>query len=253
MEVEKALWKVYATVYDGILLRFLPYLTLLGRVKEALGVKDRRRVLDAGCGTGNLIQSMIKSSVSISIVGIDFDRAMLERARAKIGVNGRVTLRKGSLDHPLPFANEEFDGIACVNVLYALADPSHFMKECRRVLKAKGKMVLVTPPEQPKMGPVFWEHLQALGQKQKYPLFRFFTLCCLMLQLSPSLVPFLFINRIIQGQSSFTFFGEKELISLVTRCGFLIQKLEKAYGGQAWFLVCIKPANAEDGIAGKGA
>jgi len=251
MEVEKALWKVYATVYDGILLRFLPYLTLLGQVKEVLGVKDRRRVLDAGCGTGNLIQSMIKSSVSVSVVGIDFDRAMLERARAKIGVNDRVTLRKGSLDHPLPFADEEFDGIACVNVLYALADPSHFMKECRRVLKAKGKMVLVTPPEQPKMGPVFLEHLRTL--QHKYSRFWFFPLCCRILQLSPSLLLFLFINRIIQGQSSFTFFSEKELASLVSRCGFLIQKLEKAYGGQAWFLVCTKPANAEDGITGKGA
>lgn len=250
MELGKAIWKVYVHVYDGILLRFHPYLELLGQVKGALGAQDGWRVLDAGCGTGNFIQAIVNSPESVSMVGVDFERAMLERARAKLGINGKITLREGNLDFLLPFADGEFDGVVCVNALYAMANPSQFIMECRRVLKTEGKLVLVTPSQQPKMGPVFMEHLRAL--RRKYPLLWIFPLCGQILWVSPSLLLFLLINRIIQGQSSFTFFSEKELSSLVTRCGFLIKKLEKTYGGQAWFLVCTKPAAAEDGTAGKG-
>ena len=249
MELHQGLWKVYVYVYDSILLRFHPYLALLGQVKEALRAQDSWRLLDAGCGTGNLINTMVKSQPGVSIVGVDFEKAMLARARAKLGINEKATLLERNLDNPLPFADGEFDGIVCVNALYAVANPSQFMMECGRVLKTNGKLVLVTPPDQPKMGPIFMEHLETL--RHMYPQIWFFFLCGQILWLSPSLLLFLLINRIIQGQNSFTFFSEKELSSLVSRCGFLVKKVSKTYGGQAWFLVCTKLKTAVTGTAGE--
>lgn len=238
MDLDKALWKAYAHVYDIVLLRFHPYLKLLGQVREALGAQNDWRLLDAGCGTGNLISTILASQPGIAVVGVDFERAMLERAKLKIGGNGNAALLERNLNTPLPFAEGEFDGIVCVNTLYALAEHSQFMMECQRLLKNKGRLVLVTPPNQPKMGPVFMDHLRTL--QQKHPKLWFFPLCGQILWLSPSLLIFLFINRIIQGKSSFTFFSEMKLLSLVNKCGFAVDRLERAYSGQALFLVCTK-------------
>ena len=239
MEHGRGLWKVYARVYDNILLRFYPYRELLSQVKDSLEARDGWRILDAGCGTGNLLKSLAGTAANLSLSGIDFEKAMLERAKVKLGRNGKATLRQGNLDLPLPYADGEFDGIVCVNTLYALNNPAQFMRECGRLLKARGRLVLVTPPEQPRMGPLFREHLQAM--RQQYPLFWFLFFSGQLLRLFPSLLPFLVINRIIQRQSAFTFFNEKELSSLVWRCGLQIDRLAKTYGGQAWLLVCTKP------------
>jgi ubiquinone/menaquinone biosynthesis C-methylase UbiE len=239
METSRRLWKVYARIYDIVLLRFHPYRELLNQVKESLDARNDWQILDAGCGTGNLLKAMSGAAANLSLIGIDFEKAMLERAKVKLGRNGKATLQQGNLDLPLPFADGEFDGIVCVNTLYALNKPAQFMGECVRLLKSSGRLVLVTPPEQPRMGPLFREHLQAM--RQQYPLFWFLFFSVQLLRLSPSLLPFLAINRIIQRQSAFTFFNEKELSSLVWRCGLQIDRLIKTYGGQAWLLVCTKP------------
>ena len=247
MESSRRLWKVYARVYDNILLCFHPYRELLSRVKEALDAQDGWRILDAGCGTGNLLKAMAGSAENLCLIGIDFEKAMLERARFKLGRNSpgrnsKITLQQANLELPLPFADGEFDGIVCVNTLYALNNPAQFMRECGRLLKARGRLVLVTPPEQPRMGPLFREHLQAM--RQQYPLFWFLFFSAQLLRLSPSLLPFLVINRIIQKQSAFTFFSEKELSSLICQSGLKIGGLAKAYSGQAWLLVCTKSDQA---------
>lgn len=241
MKSGRRIWKVYARVYDSILLSFHPYLELLGHVKEVLEAQDGWRLLDAGCGTGNLLKVMAGSASNLRLVGIDFEKAMLDRARVKLernspGRNGNLTLQQANLDLPLPFAEGEFDGIVCVNTLYALDNPAQFLQECRRLLRPGGRLVLATPPEQPRMGPLFREHLRTI--RQKYPLLWFLPFSVQLIRLTPSLLPFLLINRIIQGQSSFTFFNEKELSSLVSRCGLKIDSLAKTYGGQAWLLVC---------------
>jgi len=251
MEHSRGLWKVYANVYDNILLRFHPYRELLSQVKKSLDAQDGWRILDAGCGTGNLLKAMAGSPANLSLIGIDFEKAMLERAKVKLGQNGKATLQQGNLDLPLPFADGEFDGIVCVNTLYALNNPAQFMRECGRLLKASGRLVLVTPPEQPRMGPLFREHIQTM--RQKYPLFWFLFFSAQLLRLSPSLLPFLVINRIIQKQSAFTFFSEKELSSLICQSGLKIDGLAKAYGGQAWLLVCTKPQDTAGSKLTKGA
>ncbi|HAP31655.1 MAG TPA: hypothetical protein DCQ14_01165 [Firmicutes bacterium] len=256
MEASRGLWKVYARVYDNILLCFHPYRELMGQVKESMDARDGWRILDAGCGTGNLLKTLAGPTANFSLVGIDFEKAMLERARFKlgrssIGRNGKVTLQQANLDHSLPFADGEFDGIVCVNTLYALNNPAQFMRECGRLLKSRGRLVLVTPPEQPRMGPLFREHLRTM--RQRYPLFWFLTFSVQLLRLSPSLLPFLAINRIIQKQSAFTFFSEKELSSLVCRCGLKIDCLAKTYGGQAWLLVCTKQQDETGNKTAEGA
>lgn len=250
MKLEKIIWKVYMHVYDAVLLRFHPYLQQLARVREALGAQDGWRVLDAACGTGNFMQMLANAPEKISLVGIDFERAALRRARDKLGGNEKVTLQEGNLDFPLPFADGEFDAVVCINALYSLADPSQFIRECRRVLKAEGKLILITPPEQPRMGPVFKEHIRTM--QKKYRRLWFFYFAGQILRIAPSLLLFLLINLMIQGHHAFKFFSKEDLTFLVCSYGFVVKRVEMTYGGQTWFLECVKPAVTAL-LAGKGA
>lgn len=45
----------------------------------------------------------------------------------------------------LPFHNEAFDTIICSEVIEHLENPHQFLKQCHRVLKKGGKLILTTP------------------------------------------------------------------------------------------------------------
>ena len=75
-------WNTYSTYYDS-LYRLMPYRKLLWDAFEALELEPGLRVLDAGCGTGNLEHFIAqKGDPSVRIDAIDFASAMLERAHA---------------------------------------------------------------------------------------------------------------------------------------------------------------------------
>ena len=88
-----------------------------------------RRVLDAGCGTGEFARSIAAPEV----VGVDLSPAIVERARAR-GVDARV----GDIQE-LPFAAGEFDLVVCNWVLYHL--PELGLTELARVLRPGGRFV----------------------------------------------------------------------------------------------------------------
>lgn len=164
--VEKQLWQFYARVYDTILLRFLPYRRLLRVIAGALDPAPGWRVLDAGCGTGNLLAHISRTRPEALLTGIDFAPAMLRRAAKKVNSSSKVTVRQMDLNHPLPFAGSKFDAVVCVNVLYAVEDPERLLRELHRVLKPNGRFVLVNPANQPKMRLIIREHISELRLTQ---------------------------------------------------------------------------------------
>lgn len=238
---EKLLWQLYARVYDGILLRFLPYQRLLRRVTGALNPAPGWHVLDAGCGTGNLLGHLVRTQPDVRVTGVDFAPAMLRRARMKFKSLSGVTLRDADLNRPLAFADGEFDGVVCVNVLYALGEPALLLKEFNRVLNKNGILVLVNPSCQPRMRQIFQEHVSMLqsGHPALWPSL----LAGQILWTLPQLLVFVAINGYIQGQRSFHFFTAEELETLISGGGFRVVRTEKVYGAQCWLMVCRKDAS----------
>ena len=49
------------------------------------------------------------------------------------------------LNNGIPFEDNTIDGIIIANLLQHLDSPFNFMKECKRVLKDNGKIILITP------------------------------------------------------------------------------------------------------------
>src|SRR5437867_3006403 len=74
-------WDCYAHCYDG-LLKAIPYRRLLGRAVASVPA-GARALLDAGCGTGNLLQAVQRQHPALTLYGLDFSEAMLRRARSK--------------------------------------------------------------------------------------------------------------------------------------------------------------------------
>ena len=96
-------------------------------------------VLEVACGAGLGLGYLAKKARTV--VGGDYTDNLL--TGAKKYYNGRVPLLR--LDaHALPFRDSSFDMVLLYEAIYYLANPEHFLDECRRVLREKGMLLLCT-------------------------------------------------------------------------------------------------------------
>ena len=101
------------------------------------------RVLDLGCGTGELTRTL--AAAGLWVAGCDISRQMLLRApRDRGGYAGWVQLEPGW--RRLPFASAAFDVVVAASVLEYVSEPAVILRECARVLRPGG-VVLYTVPD----------------------------------------------------------------------------------------------------------
>ena len=168
MKSSKSLfWDLYARCYDG-LLDTIPYQRLLhktlGRIPATTGA-----LLDAGCGTGNLLAAVLRDRPDLraSLTGIDFSPEMLRHAQSKLP---QARLHQANLDEPLPFADAAFDTITCINVLYAVPCPERTLAELKRVLKPNGTLIVSSPQAKPRISAFVCEHASEVGWIRTLPM-----------------------------------------------------------------------------------
>lgn len=107
---------------------------------ERIDVAGTERVLDAGCGTGNLILSMRERWPLLRCWGVDLCGEMLEVGKAKLGqAGGRLPLAQGRAER-LPFADGSFDLVISCNSLHFIPGPAQALSEFRRVLRPGGRL-----------------------------------------------------------------------------------------------------------------
>ena len=116
-------------------------------IKNA-GFPKGGRVLDVGCGTGDFCIELERAG--LKAFGIDFEKKMLKIAKSKINYQLSIINYQLSMADALhlPFSDNSFDGITIGFSLRHLEIPI-FLDEARRVLKPKGKIVIleVSSPE----------------------------------------------------------------------------------------------------------
>jgi SAM-dependent methyltransferase len=102
-------------------------------VLEWLDARAGERILDLGCGDGQLTLRI--SAAGASVVGVDNSPAMVAAARGR-GVQAEV----GSAE-ALPVADESFDAVFSNAALHWVHDQDAMMTQVRRVLKPGGRFV----------------------------------------------------------------------------------------------------------------
>lgn len=110
-----------------------------GLIGDGLG-RDPR-VLDCGASQGGVYQRL-------AYLGLPPDRYRGIEWDPRLAAEGRRAGREiiqGDLNRPLPFGDGEFSCVFALSVLEHLLRPCLFLKECRRVLRPGGRLVLLTP------------------------------------------------------------------------------------------------------------
>jgi ubiquinone/menaquinone biosynthesis C-methylase UbiE len=102
----------------------------------------RPRVLDAGCGTGGLMQAIEKAAGSTKVVGVDVSAVGLGLAKNY----GHRQLARASIER-MPFRDETFDVVVSADVLchVTVLDDARAVTEFARVLKPGGFVLLNLP------------------------------------------------------------------------------------------------------------
>lgn len=97
------------------------------------------RVLDVGCGTGELLRRVRANVPDAVLAGLDPVPEMLDVAREKL--SGRDDLRVGYADR-LPWNAGTFDVVVSCNMFHYISHPVAALREMARVLRPGGALVL---------------------------------------------------------------------------------------------------------------
>jgi ubiquinone/menaquinone biosynthesis C-methylase UbiE len=140
------LYDVYATRYDNIKQFVAAYEAdgLAAPLLERLRGTPRPRILDVATGTARLQVALHHTPhFQGSVIGVDASRRMLGVARAKLQAAGvsLPALAQNRAD-ALPFADNQFDAVTCLEALEFFPDADQAIAECLRVLKAGGVLFL---------------------------------------------------------------------------------------------------------------
>lgn len=122
------------------------------------------KVLDLGCGTGDLAITIAKSAKNVvQVTGLDFSSPMLDIAREKAvaaGVGDRINLVHADAGN-MPFPDGYLDRVgisfAFRNMTYKNPLRDRYLGEVVRVLKPGGKFIIVesSQPSNPAIKPLF--------------------------------------------------------------------------------------------------
>lgn len=108
-------------------------------VSGLLADKSFAKLLDIGCGTGYLIDMLKKQHKDTVYYGLDLSPEMLKNAKKKF--DDSVYLKEGSAME-LPYDNNCFDIVTCIQSFHHYPDPEKAMAEAYRVTAHGGLYIL---------------------------------------------------------------------------------------------------------------
>jgi len=103
-------------------------------------VNDGDKVLDVGCGSGDLIDS-INQLADMNAYGIDISPQMITECKRKYQ-DIKFSVSNGET---IDFDDNYFDVVVICCVLHHLNNPQNFFKEAHRILKPNGKLIVAEP------------------------------------------------------------------------------------------------------------
>jgi len=132
------------------------------RTLAALALTRGESVLDAGCGTGLLLeQEALAVGPEGRVEGVDYSEDMLEQARQRCADLPQVGFHQGSVE-TLPYEDASFDALSCTQCLLYVDELDRALAELYRVLKPGGRIAVL---ETDWTGAILNSHDQSLTRR----------------------------------------------------------------------------------------
>jgi len=106
---------------------------LAGVFLEFVGIRDGERILDVGCGTGNLAAAILQASRPAEVDGVDGSPEYVAHARSR-HTDPRLRFSVGDAC-ALEFPDGSFDRVLSLLMLHFVTRPQDAVTEMRRVAK----------------------------------------------------------------------------------------------------------------------
>lgn len=135
------IWNFWANKYDKLWVQKYSLKPTRNYILNALSdIKNNGNIklLDLGCGPGELIEELESNFNNLHITGIDFSEGMLEVSRKR---NPEAEHIKMDVDELYKFRGK-FDVIVCTHSLPYYKYPEKLMKELNRILKDNGRIFI---------------------------------------------------------------------------------------------------------------
>lgn len=140
--------KAYKPSFFKYHIRYFHSLNLAKAIKYSslLKLKNKKtKVLDIGCGTGELTLEVKKFLPTSQITACDIDTISLNIF--KLNAKKHEVILKQADAQALPFSNNSFEFVTMFDVLEHVKDPDRVIYEIKRVLEHRGIFHLVVPCE----------------------------------------------------------------------------------------------------------
>lgn len=122
---------------------------------DMLDVQPDDVIIDVGTGSGFILPLIADRLSGGNVIGVDLSEKMLQKAKTRVmetGVSEKVKLQKEDIED-MKFESNTFDKVIATYTLTSVPDPSAMMRECSRILKPGGSMVILdTGPPTSRLG-----------------------------------------------------------------------------------------------------
>ena len=139
-----------------------PRVNLQARVLDLAGPAPSDTIVDVGCGNGTYLAELARRGFAGRALGVDLSLGMLTAARGLLAAAGTSNARESAnlaapaaepMPRPVALANADAtalplrDGVADLalapHMLYHVPEPADALRELRRVIRPRGRVVLV--------------------------------------------------------------------------------------------------------------
>ena len=107
---------------------------------------EESTILDVGCGVG--YGSNILAKKAKRVVGLDISEEAINIARTKYGKRKNLVFLKADATKGLPFPDNHFSAVCCIEALEHFRNPIRVLNEIKRVLKPNGIAIITTPAKE---------------------------------------------------------------------------------------------------------
>jgi SAM-dependent methyltransferase len=117
------------------------------RFFRLLELQPTDHVLDVGCGSGGPALFLARE-IGCWVTGVDINEAGIGAGLALVreaGMQGKVHFQHSDVREPLPFLDQSFDALVCMDVMCHLPNRRRLFDEWRRVLRPGGRALYTDP------------------------------------------------------------------------------------------------------------